>query len=82
MAGVAPASLKAAAHKQLVMAAATARNFSVTYGGVAPLELAFGRRPVELVQLNTATPPQLAIPKTEEELTSGQIRLLAHPARL
>ena len=40
MAGVAPASLKAAAHKQLVMAAATARNFSVTYGGVAPLELA------------------------------------------
>ena len=76
-AGVAPASLKAITYMQLVKAAATARNLSVTYGGVTPLELAFGRRPAELVQLDTATPPQLTIPKTEEELSAGQIRLLA-----
>ena len=76
-AGIAPASLKAITYKQLVKAAATARNLSVTYGGVTPLELAFGRRPAELVQLDTATLPQLTIPNTEEELSAGQIRLLA-----
>ena len=77
---IAPASLKAITYKQLVKAAATARNLSVTYGGVTPLELAFGRRPAELIQLEVATPAQLTIPKTEEELTAGQIRLLAQQA--
>ena len=72
--GIAPASLKAATYRQLVKAAATARNRSVTYGGVTPLELAFGRRPAEPVQLDIATPP---ISKTQEELTAGQIRHLA-----
>ena len=75
-AGVAPASGKAKTYKQLVKAAATARNLSVTDGGVTSLELAFGRRPAELVQLAIAT-PQLTIPKFEEELTAGQIRLLS-----
>ena len=75
--GIAPASLKAVTYRQLVKAAATARNLSVTYGGVPPLELAFGRRPAELVQLEVATPPQLAIPKAQEELTAGQIRHFA-----
>ena len=60
-------SLKAITYKQLVKAAATARNLSVTYGVVTPVEPAFERRPAELVQLDRAMPPQLTIPKTEEE---------------
>ena len=62
--GIAPAFLKAVTYRQLVKAAATARILSVTYGGVTPLELAFDRRPSELVQLDIAAPPQLTIPKT------------------
>ena len=34
--------------KQLVRQAAYARNISLTYGGVTPLELAFGRRPPDI----------------------------------
>ena len=75
--GIAPAPLKAVTHRQLVKAAATARNLSVTYGGVTPLELAFGRRPAELVQLDVSTPPQLTNPKAQEELTAIQTRHLA-----
>ena len=59
-AGVAPASLKAITYKQRVKAAAT-------------LQRAFGRRPEELVQLDKATPPQLTILRTEEELNPRQI---------
>ena len=38
----------------LVKAAATVRNQTATYGGVTPLELAFGRRPADLIQLDVA----------------------------
>ena len=77
-AGVAPASQKPVTYKQRVKAAAaTAGNLSVTHGGGALPELPFGRGPAELVQLDTATPPQLTAPKTGEELTAGQVRLLA-----
>ena len=55
-AGTAPAILKKVTYRQLVKAAATVRNQTVTYGGVAPLELAFGRRPADLIQLDVATP--------------------------
>ena len=50
-AGTAPATLKKVTYRQLVKAAATVRNQTVTYGGVTPLELAFGRRPADLIQL-------------------------------
>ena len=49
-AGTAPATLKKVTYRQLVKAAATVRNQTVTYGGVTPLELAFGRRPAYLIQ--------------------------------
>ena len=42
--GNAPATLKKVTYRQLVKAAATVKNQTVTYGGVTPLELAFGRR--------------------------------------
>ena len=54
--GNAPATLKKMTYRQLLTAAATVRNQTVTYGGVTPQELAFGRRPADLIQLDVATP--------------------------
>ena len=75
--GNAPATLKKVTHRQLVKAAATVRNQTVTDAGVAPLELAFGRRPADLIQFDVATPTQLTIDRNEEELTEIQIKQLS-----
>ena len=82
--GNAPATLKKVTYRQLVKAAATVRNETVTYGGVTPLELAFGRRPADLIQLDVATPTQFTIDRNEEELTAIQIKQLSkrHSKRL
>ena len=79
-AGTAPATLKKVTYRQLVKAAATVRNQTVTYGGVRPLELAFGRRPADLIQLDVATPTQLTIDRKEEEQTAIQIKQLSKQA--
>ena len=79
-AGTAPATLKKVTYRQLVKAAATVRNQTVTYGGATPLELAFGRRPADLIQLDVATPTQLTIDRNEEELTAIQIQQLSKQA--
>ena len=68
-------------HRQLVKAAATVRNQTVTYAGVTPLQLAFGRRPADLIQLDAPTPTQLTIDRNEEELTAIQIKQLSKQAR-
>ena len=78
--GTAPATLKKVTHRQLVKAAATVRNQTVAYRGVTPLELAFGRRPADLIQLDAATPTQLTIDRNEEELTAIQIKRLSKQA--
>ena len=72
--GNAPATLKKVTYRQLVKAAATVRNQTATYGGVTPLELAFGRRPADLIELDVATPTELTIDRNEEELTAIQIK--------
>ena len=64
-------TLASVTYRELLSAAALARNLSVTYGGVCPLELAFGRRPAELIQLDTALPNQLGEP-TPEDFTAQQ----------
>ena len=79
-AGTAPATLKKVTYRQLVKAAATVRNQTVNYGGVTPLELAFGRRPADLIQLDVATPTQLTIDRNEEELKAIQIKQLSKQA--
>ena len=66
----------AVTYRDLLSAAALARNLSVTCGGVCPLELAFGRRPAELIQLDTALPNQLGEP-TVEDFTAQQLRDLS-----
>ena len=79
-AGTAPATLKKVTYRQLVKAAATVRNQTVTYGKVTPLELAFGRRPADLIQLDVATPTQLTFDRNEEEMTAIQIKQLSKQA--
>ena len=66
-------------YRQLVKAAATVKNQTVTYGGVTPLELV-GRRPADLIQLDVATPTQLTIDRNEEEMTAIQIKQLSKQA--
>ena len=78
-AGTAPATLKKVTSRQLVKAAATVRNQTVTYGGVTPLE-PFRRRPADLIQLDVATPTQLTIDRSEEEMTAIQIKQLSKQA--
>ena len=43
-------------YRQLVCQACLARNSSVTYGGVTPLEMAFGRRPADILNLGCLLP--------------------------
>ena len=72
--GTAHPSLTDVTYRSLLKAAALARNSSVTYGGVTPLELAFGRRPTDLIQLDTALPSQLTPEFSQEELSAQQLR--------
>ena len=78
--GTAHPSLTDVTYRSLLKAAALARNSSVTYGGVTPLELAFGRRPTDLIQLDTALPSQLTPDFSQEELSAQQLRDLAKKA--
>ena len=78
--GNAPATLKKVTCRQLVKAAATVRNQTVSYGDVTFLELAFGRRPADLIQLDVATPTQLTIDRNEEKLAAIQIKQLSEQA--
>ena len=55
-------------------------NCQESDGGVTPLELALGRRPADLIQLDVATPTQLTIDRNEEELTAIQIKQLSKQA--
>ena len=54
----------------MVRQACLARNSSITYGGVTPLELAFDRRPADILNLETATPSQLTsdVPTPEKKI--------------
>ena len=78
--GTAHKSLTDITYRSLLKAAALARNSSITYGGVTPLELAFGRRPTDLIQLDTALPSQLTPEFSQEELSAQQLRDLSRKA--
>ena len=55
-------SLKDVTYRQLLRQALETRNSMVTFGGVSPIEMAFGRRPADVVGPDTQSP---------EELTAG-----------
>ena len=69
-------------YRQWVRQARLARNSSVTYGGVTPLEMACGRRPADILNLETATPSQLTsdVPTPEKKIEA--VRMLATKAYL
>ena len=69
-------------YRQLVRQACLARNPSITYGGVTPLEMAFGRRPADILNLEAATPSQLTsdVPTPEKKIEA--VRMLATKAYL
>ena len=66
--------------RQLVRQACLTRNSSVTYGGVTPLEMAFGRRPADILNLETATPSQLTSDIPTPEKKTEAVRMLATKA--
>ena len=78
--GTAHPSLTDVTYRSLLKAAALARNSSVTFGGATPLELAFGSRPTDLIQLDTALPSQLTPDFSQEKLSAQQLRDLAKKA--
>ncbi|CAE7547703.1 BSL3 [Symbiodinium sp. CCMP2592] len=64
----------------LVRQACLARNSSITYGGVTPLEMAFGRRPRDVITPENADPNQLTGNPTDTEVTARAIKELANRA--
>ena len=66
----------------LINRAVWARNCSVTYGGKTPLEIAYGRSPPDVIDLENMSPQQLATePPTSVKLDS-EVRKLAQQAHL
>ena len=62
----------------IVRQACLARNSSVIYGRVRPLELAFGRRPRDDRTLENSEPYQLTGSATDAEVTARAIREVAN----
>ena len=69
--GFGAASLENVTYHSLVRQACVTRNSMVTYGGVTPLELAYGRRPRDVVTPDNADPAQL----------TGEPQMLRPPLR-
>ena len=63
--------------RSLVKKAAWARNSTATYAGTTPLELAFGRRPRDVVIIVNSIPSQLTAELSPSELTDKQLQTLA-----
>eukprot|EP00435_Cladocopium_sp_Y103_P014632 s782_g3.t1 len=64
-------------YQQLLRQACISRNTMITHGGVAPLELASGRRPADLRAVETMTPAQLSSEAPAPERQLEALRLLA-----
>ena len=62
--------------RSLAKKAAWARNSTATYAGKTPLELAFGRRPRDVVSIENSTPSQLTAELSPSELTDRQLQKL------
>ena len=72
----APAVLQGVSYQELVKQACLARNSSVTYGGVTPIELAFGRRPRDILSLENQSPAQLTGSPADVESTASAVKSL------
>ena len=66
--------------KDLVSHAAWARNTSITYGGKTPLEIAFGRPPPDILDLENMTPLQTATEPSDADKLHRRIAQIAQEA--
>ena len=67
--------------RHIMRKACLARNSLLTYGGKTPLELAFGRRPKDIIDVENANPQQLGEP-TPERAAVDKLMKLAMQAHL
>ena len=70
-------ALAGVTYKQLLRQACLARNSTVTFGGVTPLEMAFGRRPADVIGVEQQGPAELSADVPAPELLTQAIRKLA-----
>ena len=64
-------------YQQLLRQASIARNSMVTFGGVTPMELAFGRRPTDLMTPENMNPAQISAEVPTPEKRIQALRTLA-----
>ena len=60
--------------RQAVMKVAWARNCQLTVSGYSPLEIATGRRPPDLFDVETSTPEQLSADPSDEDRTTSDLQ--------
>ena len=70
-------SLKDVTYRQLLRQACLARNSMVTFGGVSPIEMAFGRRPADVVGPDVQSPGELTAGIPAPEAATHALRHLA-----
>ena len=63
--------------RQAVKKMAWARNCQLTVSGYSPLEIATGRRPPDLLDVETSTPEQLSANPPEEDRTTLDLQRIA-----
>ena len=66
----------------LLRMASLTRNSMVTFGGVTPLEMAFGRRPPDIIGVDNADPAQLTAEVPRSEVSIEATRKIAMKAYL
>ena len=75
-------SLREVTMNTLIRKAIFARNTSVTYGGKTPYEIAYGRKPPDVISLENMSARQYSMEPTASERTDDMIRDLAQKAHL
>ena len=68
--------------RELMRMSCYARNTSVTYGGKTPVELVYGRRPRDVVDVENATIEQLTTEGSSSEHRTQRLRNIAMKAHL
>ena len=63
--------------RQAVKKVAWARNCQLTVSGYSPLEIATGRRPPDLFDVETSTPEQLSADPSDEDRTTLDLQRIA-----
>ena len=63
--------------RQAVKKVAWARNCQLTVSGYSPLEIATGRRPPDLFDVETCSPEQLSVDPSSEDRTTLELQRIA-----